>query len=235
MHNVTLSPEIIALLPRIEPGGLALYAYLASISAETGSCSPDYDTICEATGMARGTVKRYISLLVAAGLITVNKRFRQSTVYEVASSLKIGLATRLTTTTLINSSSSIASPNIGLMDNRQQTQDDYSEALSVFTAVTGLMAFNSRSIDHDIERIGAIVKAHGVKGAIDYLRPFYQAWCKRRSPKTGKYYNRTTTGWLDWAIGGEIPAEPGSNGSGQISELERLKAEGWSFPEYEHV
>jgi DNA-binding transcriptional ArsR family regulator len=210
MNNVTVTPEIIQMIPRIEPGGLALYCYLASLAAETGECSPCYEMIQEVLGISRGTIERYISLLRAAGLISTKRRFSASTVYAIVdSSLNNRLAIPLTTTTINRlRSKGIISPENRLMDNMTELprfQTDEEEAFYVFAQVTGLMAFNSRTEQQDIKRLGAIIKQRGIEDGINYLKPFFVDWCKRKSATTGKPYNRMTTGWLDWAIGGEIP------------------------------
>ena len=45
---------------------------------------------------------------------------------------------------------------------------DGEEAIQVFAAVTGMMAFPSKSKDQDIERIGTILKDRGIDGAIEF-------------------------------------------------------------------
>ena len=120
--GITLPDNIVELLPRIEPGGLALYCYLLDVAGESQECSPSYDMIQKATGLARATIKRYLGLLIAAGLISEKRRFSASTVYTiVAISSNYELAAHLTTTTVkesIKDKRVISSEN-ELMDDKQ--------------------------------------------------------------------------------------------------------------------
>lgn len=83
---------------------------------------------------------------------------------------------------------------------------DITEAFDVYATVTGHMAFQRDSQADDVYRIGQVVKQHGAEGAIEYLKPYFAAWCKRKG-KDGKTYSKTNTAWLDWAVAGEIPEE----------------------------
>ena len=208
--------EAIEFLPKIGPEAWAIYCYLVSLANGELRCSPSYEMIQAGTGLARGTIAKYLSSLRSSGLVGFERRFSASTVYSILTiSPQYGLAIPLTTTTInttkrVNSSSkSLISPQCGLMGS----MDDVGEAFYVFAQTTGLLAFNSRTEQADIKRLGAIIKQNGVEKSIEFLKPFFEAWCKRVSANTGKPYSRTTTGWLDWAIGGEIPPE-WSNGNG---------------------
>jgi len=117
--------------------------------------------------------------------------------------------------------------------NRQVTKmtllSDGEEAIQVFAAVTGMMAFPSRSKDQDIERICMVIKERGVDGAISYLKPFFQDWVSRKR-KDGRFYSRLNSTWLDWAIAGEIPKpyeftkNKGGHKQPGISKSERQQA-----------
>ena len=46
-----------------------------------------------------------------------------------------------------------------------------------------------------------------------YLTPYWEAWCNHKT-KDGRPYSRTSAGWLEWAVAGQIPPESKKNGSG---------------------
>ena len=200
--------QAIQFLPQIGPEAWAIYCYLVGMTNGNNQCSPSYEMIMAATGLARPTVSKHLPRLYSAGLITPQRRFSASTVYTISIiSTQCELTAPLTTTIKESIDKSAISTQHELMGDIKHFRDDYEEAFYIFAQVTGFMAFNSQSEKTDIKRIEAVAKKYGVDGSIEYLKPYFAAWCERRSNATGKQYNRTTTGWLDWAIGGEIPAE----------------------------
>ena len=84
--------------------------------------------------------------------------------------------------------------------------------MTVFTLVTGMYAFPAKSKDADIERITALHEQHN-GGLEEFLVPFYEAWV---GPPRG--YNKINTGWLDWAIAGEIPKTKAEQESARFDE-----------------
>ena len=95
--------------------------------------------------------------------------------------------------------------------------------LAVYVGVTGFVAMPSgytKSNDNARATIRALLKKHGgVNGAVDYLRPFWVEYRKRKLPPA-QYY------WLDWAITGEIPpeytAKPFYKGKAPVKEVDIL-------------
>ena len=95
--------------------------------------------------------------------------------------------------------------------------------LAVYVGVTGFVAMPSgytKSNDNARATIRALLKKHGgVNGAVDYLRPFWVEYRKRKLP-AAQYY------WLDWAITGEIPpeyaAKPFYKGKPPVKEVDIL-------------
>jgi hypothetical protein len=69
----------------------------------------------------------------------------------------------------------------------------------IFQKLTSMVTFPGRTRDSDIERLCAIYDRHKA-GTLAYLLPFWQAWNQRG-------YHRVNTGWLDWAISGQIPPQ----------------------------
>jgi hypothetical protein len=72
----------------------------------------------------------------------------------------------------------------------------------VIQQVTGMVTFIGGTREKDIERICSLYDRHKV-GTVEYLKPFYQAWL-------GRSYSKVNTGWLDWAIAGQIPVQRGN-------------------------
>lgn len=87
-----------------------------------------------------------------------------------------------------------------------QQAEDFADACEVFATVTGQMAFQTKTQAEDIRRVNVIIAKHGKDKAKDYLQQYFNHWCNRKG-KDGRPYSKMNTGWLDWAIAGEIPAE----------------------------
>jgi len=90
-------------------------------------------------------------------------------------------------------------------------------ALEVFTQVTGMIMFPSRSRDSDIEHIIKLYKIHKSNTA-RYLQPFYDEWSNRG-------YRRTNTNWFDWAVDGTIPERKDKK---DLSLDQQLAADGYT-------
>lgn len=80
--------------------------------------------------------------------------------------------------------------------------------LRVFNKVTGMF-----SIPGDLQvvlpALDGLYYQHEKDEArlVEYLKPFFQAWIKRKD-KDGRAYLKTNPAWLcDWAVSGDIPAE----------------------------
>jgi hypothetical protein len=76
------------------------------------------------------------------------------------------------------------------------------EAERLFQKITGMPTFPASSRADDIERLIAI---HGQKGeeTVTHCMRFYYEWVNVRR------YSKSNTGWLDWAVAGEIPIRRG--------------------------
>jgi hypothetical protein len=81
---------------------------------------------------------------------------------------------------------------------------DARTAERVMQQVTGMVTFIGGTRESDIERICSLYDRHKAE-TVDYLKPFYQAWL-------GRNYSKVNTGWLDWAIAGQVPQARGGNG-----------------------
>lgn len=80
----------------------------------------------------------------------------------------------------------------------------FSENISaehLFEQVTGFTAIPGAHREEDLGKLQSILTKHKAR-APAYLAPYWQEWLKRR-------YRKTNTGWLDWAIVGEIPPTKG--------------------------
>lgn len=79
-------------------------------------------------------------------------------------------------------------------------------ALSVYTGVTGFMAYPG-GMEKNATKLWQFARSHGgITQAVEYLKPFYTTWTGRKT-KDGRAYSRTGDGWIDWAIAGECPPE----------------------------
>ena len=95
--------------------------------------------------------------------------------------------------------------------------------LAVYVGVTGFISMPSgytKSNDNARATIRALLKTHGgVNRAVEFLRPFWVEYRKRKLPPA-QYY------WLDWAITGEIPPEytgkPFYKGKAPVKEVDIL-------------
>jgi hypothetical protein len=73
------------------------------------------------------------------------------------------------------------------------------QAEQIFTRVTSMATFPSKSRSDDLERIYALWTRDGIK-AESVMQECFTEWMKRK-------YNKVNTAWLDWAISGEIPRQ----------------------------
>jgi hypothetical protein len=76
----------------------------------------------------------------------------------------------------------------------------------IWTKVTDFATFFSNSMAEDIRRIEAIYNRNewDFDKTVAELGRYYQNWCDQVSPKTHRKYSKANTGWLDWAIAGEM-------------------------------
>ena len=83
------------------------------------------------------------------------------------------------------------------------------EPAKLFQAITGMAAIPGTQLDKVLPALETLWYQHGkdADGLVAYLKPFYDAWTKRKS-KNGTHYSKANCSWLyDWAVAGEIPAE----------------------------
>lgn len=85
-----------------------------------------------------------------------------------------------------------------------QAAEDMADACEVFATVTGQMTFQSKTQAEDIRRINTIISRLGKEKSKSYLKEYFDAWSKRKG-KDGRPYSKMNTGWLDWAVAGDIP------------------------------
>ena len=73
-------------------------------------------------------------------------------------------------------------------------------ALQAFSQITGMVTFPAKDREAALVAIESLRLKHDtVPKMVDYLRPFYDDWLKRK-------YSKTNLAWLtDWAVSGEIP------------------------------
>ena len=73
--NYFLMPKAVFHL-HLCPGELAVYTYLRNCINKDYKCWPSYNTIGNAVGMSKKTVKRYVDSLLETGLITAEPTSR---------------------------------------------------------------------------------------------------------------------------------------------------------------
>lgn len=79
-------------------------------------------------------------------------------------------------------------------------------AEKVYLGVTSMSALPSSMIDKSYQLWRFAIDRGGIEPAIEYLKPFYSDWITRKN-KAGALYSKTGSGWVDWAISGEIPGK----------------------------
>ena len=77
------------------------------------------------------------------------------------------------------------------------------EAQRIIQQVTNLAASPPDQIEKYTELILRLKDQHN-SHTVDYLKPFYDDWCGRKT-KDGKPYKRTALGWVEWALEGSAP------------------------------
>lgn len=88
-------------------------------------------------------------------------------------------------------------------------------AVRVYNSVTGYFAIPGDSKD-SLPKLDGLLEKHrrDEQKTIDYCKPYFTAWCGRRT-RDGRFYSKTSMGWLDWALAGEIPPETPPPGNGE--------------------
>lgn len=86
----------------------------------------------------------------------------------------------------------------------------------IYQLVTNFIVIPSNERERSYPAFNAVyLKCGGnIEKAVDYCRPYYEAWKKRRT-SAGKFYNPVGTGWAEWAANGIIPPET-TNGSSAV-------------------
>jgi hypothetical protein len=225
--DVVIPSSVLALKAELGPSGLMVYICLAETANDAGETSVSYDVIAQMTGLSRAVIARSILLLASHHVIARKKRYSRSTIYTLVHYLNLYSSSSFTTELLINTTSineDIKSSESELMnynssDNELMRRDppqenprmtDAQEAAYAFAQATGMMAIPGQDRERRIQEIGALVRQYGLEGAIEKLRACWQEW-QTRTRQDGRKYSRLNTGWIDWAIAGEIP-EPNRNG-----------------------
>lgn len=73
-------------------------------------------------------------------------------------------------------------------------------ATKIFTDVTGMLNVPFGMVNAVYATITALIGKYGVEGAREEVKKYYTAWRERG-------YSKLNTGWLDWALAGEIPVQ----------------------------
>lgn len=79
-------------------------------------------------------------------------------------------------------------------------------AQKVYFGVTGFASLPSAMIEKSYQLWKFAIDRGGIEQAAEYLKPFYDEWITRKN-KAGALYSKTGSGWVDWAISGEIPGK----------------------------
>lgn len=79
-------------------------------------------------------------------------------------------------------------------------------AEKVYLGVTGFTSLPSSMIEKSYQLWRFAIDRGGIEQAVQYLKPFYSDWITRKN-KAGALYSKTGSGWVDWAISGEIPGK----------------------------
>jgi hypothetical protein len=95
----------------------------------------------------------------------------------------------------------------------------------IWQQATGMATFLGGSREQDIPRIEAIFARNGrnLERTVAELRRYFDVWCNTTSPKTKRKYSRSNSGWLDWAVAGEVPASSNGKKPHEEYDYERLK------------
>jgi len=93
----------------------------------------------------------------------------------------------------------------------QSSCNGYTNYKEIYKSVTGMATvppFIDSQVKQIINGLMAEKKITGMQTA-EYLQPFFDTWCTRKT-KENQPYSKTSIGWLEWALSGEIP----HNGNG---------------------
>jgi len=107
-------------------------------------------------------------------------------------------------------SNNISDPDLeGINQYSLDEEIEERELVTIYMNVTGNMGLPVKQTDRRA-LIEAMRDIHANKNShtMEYLRPFFKAWCERG-------YSKVNIGWLDWAISGEVKdkKDPRSNRS----------------------
>lgn len=96
------------------------------------------------------------------------------------------------------------------------------EPAKLFQAVTGMGSIPASQIEKTLPALETLFYQcdRDNNKLTSYLKPYFEAWTKRKS-KNGAFYSKANCSWLyDWAIAGEIPTN--GNGVSAGHELDHI-------------
>jgi len=90
---------------------------------------------------------------------------------------------------------------------------------------TGMPTFMGNTRADDMRRIEAVYNRNewDFQKTVTELKGYYEAWINTVSKKTNTKYSKQNTGWLDWAIAGEVNSI--DNGHRKMTPLEKSMLE----------
>ena len=100
-------------------------------------------------------------------------------------------------------------PSLSFKGLKEVVGTTFFEPAKLFQAITGMAAIPGTQLDKVLPALETLWYQHDkdADGLVAYLKPFYDAWTKRKS-KNGTHYSKSNCSWLyDWAVAGEIPPE----------------------------
>lgn len=214
--------SVIASKSKVKTGVVAAIAWAlmdyASQNKDRGSINKfDIETYSIYSGFSEQQIIRVIEAMTEKGMIEngvfVNWEKRQPKREDDSYDRVTKHRTMKRNVTQCNADNINETPQIKIKikdkDKDKEVEEENSAAasldnlieLSVWTGVTGMIAYPSKARDEAPYAIRSLVSQHG-EDTIDYCKPFYWEWLKRG-------YSKTNHGWLDWAVAGQIPKSNG--------------------------
>jgi len=185
---------------------------------QDGLCRASLDTMANDLGWTRQRLARHIDPLVANGYIDEERRFGEPTRYYdtgkagLINRVEGGVVTKRNNHLLQNVTTPVTKCNTNIILNKQEIEEGNPASLTgndapvmdaatkIFTDVTGMLNVPFGMVNAVYATIAALIGKYGVEGAREEVKKYYTAWRERG-------YSKLNTGWLDWALAGEIPVQ----------------------------
>lgn len=148
-RNITLTPEMISLIPEFGGNALLVAICLVYHSPDGETSAPDYSDIHEFTGLHRQTISNAINdLCNKMGVIQKTRRFSNSTIYTISTLVRLLYANNninIVNTESIKDNSILpytSTINV-LMDDEEQANEPgpLAQLTDAFTNATGIPSF----------------------------------------------------------------------------------------------